>query len=127
MSSLRIVLLATVCLTLAACDRYMEERYLVRRDAVTSSAGDAVATNSAVQIPTPWPRGSNNTNIAFDGEKIGGAVKAYKEDMEFLRNQPNQLTDTPNIGRGSPAEAGSAPGAGPPPGQGYGAGSAPGP
>jgi hypothetical protein len=117
-SSLRIVLLATVCLTLAACDRYMQERYLVRKDAVTSGAGDAVASNSAVQIPTPWPRGSHDTNIVFDGEKMGNAVKSYREDMEFLRNQPSQLTDTANIGRG-PA---TAPGAGA-----AGAGAAPGP
>ncbi|MGH6813431.1 MAG: hypothetical protein ACREDM_14195 [Methylocella sp.] len=122
MSSLRIVLLATVCLTLAACDRYMEERYLVRRDAVTSSAGDSVASNSAVQIPTPWPRGSNNPNIAFDGEKMGNAVKSYREDMEFLRDQE---VDKANIGRGSPTGAGAA--AGPPPGLGYGAGAAAGP
>jgi len=115
-SSLRIVLLATVCLTLAACDHYMEDRYLVRRDAVTSSAGDSVASNSAVQIPTSWPRGSHDTNIVFDGEKMSNAVKSYREDMEFLRNQPNQVIDTPNIGRGAPA--------GPPPGQGYGAGAA---
>lgn len=118
MSSLRIVLLATVCLTLASCDRYMEERYLVRQDAVTFSAGDAVASNSAVQIPTPWPRGSHNTNIVFDGEKMGNAVKSYREDMEFMRNQD---IDKTNIGRIPPT------GAGAPPGQGYGAGAAPGP
>ena len=115
MSSLRIVLIATVALTLAGCDRYMADRYLVRRDAVTTGAGDAVAWNSAVQIPDPWPRGSNNPNIAFDGEKIAGAIKSYKEDKEFLREQPNQPIDTPNIGRG--AAAGAA--AGPPPGQRY--------
>jgi hypothetical protein len=132
-SSLRIVLLATVCLTLAACDHYMEDRYLVRRDAVTSSAGDSVASNSAVQIPTPWPRGSNNPNIAFEGEKMGNAVKSYREDMEFLREQE---IDKANIGRGAPMGAGAAAGqgtgagpaaAGPPPGQGYGVGVAPGP
>jgi hypothetical protein len=131
-SLLRIVLLGAVCLTLAACDHYMEDRYLVRRDAVTSSAGDAVASNSAVQIPTPWPRGSNNPNIAFDGEKMGNAVKSYRADMEFLREQE---IDKANIGRGAPMGAGAAAGpppaagavAGPPPGQGYGAGAAPGP
>ncbi|MGH8323300.1 MAG: hypothetical protein ACRETD_05815, partial [Steroidobacteraceae bacterium] len=95
----------------------MEERYLVRRDAVTSSAGDSVAANSAVQIPTPWPRGSNNPNIAFDGEKMAGAIKSYKADMEFQRWD----LDKANIGRGSAAGAGAA--AGP----GTGAGAAPGP
>lgn len=123
MSSLRIVLLATVCLMLAACDRYMEDRYLVRRDTVTSGAGDAVASNSAVQIPTPWPRGSRDTNIIFDGEKMGNAVKSYREDMEFLRNQD---VDKANIGRGLSAVAGAAPGVGPatgpPPAQGQGQG-----
>ncbi|MGH6853643.1 MAG: hypothetical protein ACREDJ_10715, partial [Methylocella sp.] len=104
MNSLRIILLAlslpTVCLTLAACDRYMAERYLVRHDAVTSSAGDAVASNSAVQIPDPWPRGSNNPNIAFDGAKIAGAVNAYRTDTEFLRDgEKNQDKDKANIGR----------------------------
>jgi hypothetical protein len=141
-SSLRIVLLATVGLTLAACDRYIEERYLPRRDAVTSSAGDSVAANSALQIPTPWPRGSHDTNIAFDGEKLSNGVKSYKEDKEFLREQG---IDQANIGRGAPPAAGAAagqgtgagpaaagppPGAGaaaPPPAQGYGAGAAPAP
>jgi hypothetical protein len=85
-------------------------------------AGDAVVSSSAVQIPNPWPRGSNNPNIVFDGEKIGGAVKAYREDKEFLREQE---IDKANIGRSSPTGAGAA--AGPPPGQGYGAGAAPAP
>ncbi|MGQ0444336.1 MAG: hypothetical protein ACT4O2_04190 [Beijerinckiaceae bacterium] len=141
MSSLRIVLLATAGLTLAACDRYMAERYLPRRDTVTSGAGNAVATNSALQIPTPWPRGSQDTNIAFDGEKLGNAVRAYKEDKEFLREQE---IDKVNIGRGEPgagaaaeqgagggvAAAGPPPGAGPgaaAPSAGYGDGTAPGP
>jgi hypothetical protein len=112
MSSLRIILLATVCLTLAACDQYMAERYLVRRDTVTSSSGNAVATNSAVQIPDPWPRGSNNPNIAFDGEKISRAVKRYRE------GQPGPQS---SAGGTPPPEYGSSPGAG----SGMGAGTAP--
>jgi hypothetical protein len=98
-SWLRVILPATVCLTLVSCD-YMGERYLVRRDAVTPSAGDAVVSSSAVQIPTPWPRGSNNPNIVFDGEKIGGAVKAYREDKEFLREQEIDKANIPLLANG---------------------------
>ncbi|MGH6841198.1 MAG: hypothetical protein ACREDV_03775 [Methylocella sp.] len=123
MSSLRIVLLASAGLTLAACDRYMVERYLPRRDTVTSGAGDAVATNSALQIPTPWPRGSHDTNIAFDGEKLSAGVRAYKEDKEFLREQEIDKVNTGRgeLGAGAAAEQGAGGGvaaAGPPPGAG---------
>jgi len=147
-SSLRIVLLSSVCLTLAACDRYLEERYLVRRDTVTSSAGDAVASNSAVQIPTPWPRYSNDTNIAFDGAKIGCAVQRYREEREFPPTGSQQGSSGSGVAvsggsgsqQSSPAGSGCLPlngaaatgagagtAAGPPPGQGYGAGAAAGP
>jgi type IV pilus biogenesis protein CpaD/CtpE len=76
-SSLRIVLLPLVCLMLSACTQY-QNRYLEREDTVTSSAGDAVASNAAVQIPTPWPRYSNDTTIAMDGERIARAVDRYR-------------------------------------------------
>ena len=68
MSSLRIILLPMICLMLSACTQYWN-RYGEREDTVTLSAGDAVASNAAVQIPTPWPRYSNDTTIAMDGEK----------------------------------------------------------
>jgi hypothetical protein len=130
-SSLRIILLSSVCLTLTACGQYTEDRYLVRRDTVTSSAGDAVASNSAVQIPTPWPRNSNNPNIPFDGEKSSLAVKRYREDKEFLPRELEWHKETQEIGPGTDSGAGVATGAGaaagPPPGQGYGAGAAAGP
>ena len=97
----------------------------MRRDTVTSSAGDAVASNSAVQIPTPWPRYSDNPNIAFDGEKNSLAVKRYREDKEFLPREPEWHKETQEIGPGTDSGAGAATGAGaaagPPPGQGYGA------
>jgi hypothetical protein len=78
MSSLRSIVLPTVCLLLSACTQY-QNRYLERVDTVTFGAGDAVASNAAVQIPTPWPRYSNNTTIAMDGERIARAVARYRE------------------------------------------------
>ncbi len=78
MSSFRIILLPMVCLTLSACTQY-QNRYVEREDTVTLSAGDAVASNAAVQVPTPWPRYSNDTTIAMDGERIARAVARYRE------------------------------------------------
>jgi hypothetical protein len=138
MSSLRIIVLPMVCLLPSACTQY-QNRYLEREDTVTFSAGDAVASNAAVQVPTPWPRYSNNTTIAMDGERIARAVARYREGEK----QPLATTpETPIYGStfgsanassqeygatgGAPA-AGLAPGAGPAAGQGYGAGAAPGP
>ena len=78
MSSFRIILLPIVCLTLSECTQY-QNRYVEREDTVTLSAGDAVASNAAVQVPTPWPRYSNDTTIAMDGERIARAVARYQE------------------------------------------------
>jgi hypothetical protein len=134
MSSLRIILLSTICLMLSACTQYTN-RYAEREDTVTSSAGDAVASNAAVQVPTPWPRYSNDTTIAMDGERIARAVARYREGEK----QPiATVPETPLYGSTfGPANAssqesgatgaGAAAGAGPPPGQGYGAAPAPGP
>jgi hypothetical protein len=140
-SLLRIILLPMVCLTLSACTQY-QNRYVEREDTVTLSAGDAVASNAAVQVPTPWPRYSNDTTIAMDGERIARAVARYREGEK----QPvATIPDTPLYGStfgsanagspgfaapsGPPAGQGTGAGApsGPPPGQGYGAGAAPGP
>jgi len=127
MSSLRIILLPITCLMLSACSQYWN-RYGEREDTVTLSAGDAVASNAAVQIPTPWPRYSNDTMIAMDGERIARAVARYREGEK----QPvATVPETPLYGstfgsaNASSQESGAA--AGPSPGQGYGAAPAPGP
>jgi hypothetical protein len=115
-SSLRMIVISMIGLTLSACGTQYWNQYAERKDTVTWSAGDAVASNSAVQVPTPWPRNSNNPNIAFDGEKIGSAVAHYRDGT----NQPISKYDGPYgskfenaySGGGGPAAAG-APG-GPP-------------
>ncbi len=80
MSRLRITLLSAVCLELSACTQYMN-RYVERVDTINFSAGDAVATNEALMVPDPWPRYAYDTNIAFDGERIGRAVQRYREGL----------------------------------------------
>jgi hypothetical protein len=134
MSSLCIMLL-TVCLMLSACTQY-QNRYLERGDTLTSSAGDAVASNAAVQIPIPWPRYSNNTTIAMDGERIARAVARYREgEKQPLATTPETSiygstfgpANASSQGFGAAGAGAVPPGAGAAPGQGYGAGAAPGP
>ena len=139
MSPVRIILLPMLCLMFSGCTQY-QNRYLEREDTVTSSAGDAVASNAAVQIPTPWPRYSNDTTIAMDGERIARAVARYREGehqpMATVPDSPLYGSTFGSANAGSPgfaAAASGGPGAAPgggavaAAGQGYGAGAAPGP
>lgn len=73
MKSLHMTLLPIACLALASCNQYLE-----RKDTLTMSAGDAVASNEAVQIADPWPRYSQNNNIPMDGAKAQRALQRYR-------------------------------------------------
>ena len=127
MSSLRIILLPMICLMLSACTQYWN-RYGEREDTVTLSAGDAVASNAAVQIPTPWPRYSNDTTIAMDGERIARAVARYREgEKQPVATVPETPLYGSTFGNANASSQGAGAAAGPPPGQGYGAAPAPGP
>jgi hypothetical protein len=52
--------------------------YTDRRLRINASAGDAIAVNQLTQMTDPWPRGSGNRNIAFNGEKMQTAVERYR-------------------------------------------------
>ena len=52
--------------------------YMDRRDSISLSAGDAMASNRVTQMIDPWPAASGKHNIAYNGEK---AARAYKPDM----------------------------------------------
>ncbi|MBY0530724.1 MAG: hypothetical protein K2P86_02015 [Xanthobacteraceae bacterium] len=62
-------------LSLAAC----ADIYYDRRDTVHLTAGNANASNIAVQTIDPWPRYAANRNILVNGEKIQPAIQRYKE------------------------------------------------
>ena len=67
--------LAAVFATLAGCSEYLD-----RRDTIALSGGDAVATNRVTHMVDPWPRDSANRDIAFDGNKIEGAMERYRNN-----------------------------------------------
>lgn len=65
------VLLATM---LAGCS----DLYYDRRETVSFSANDAVATALATQTVDPWPPASANRNIAANGVVVQSAVERYR-------------------------------------------------
>lgn len=52
--------------------------YLDRRDTITLSAGDAVASNIIVQTVDPWPRVAGNRNIPGNGDRMQAAGERYR-------------------------------------------------
>ena len=49
---------------LAGCSEYLD-----RRETISLSGGNAVATNEVTQMVDPWPRDSANRNIAYNGDE----------------------------------------------------------
>jgi hypothetical protein len=67
-------------LILAAVVAGCSDLYTDRRDKISVTAGDAIATNKMTHMVDPWPRHSANRNIAFNGEKMQTAVERYRTD-----------------------------------------------
>ena len=58
---------------LAGCENHLDYR-----DTVSLHAGEAVATNRALQTIDPWPAAARDTRIGGDGERARIAVERYK-------------------------------------------------
>jgi hypothetical protein len=63
---------------LAACTSDQSHEYLAHSDKITRGAGDAVASNRAVQTIDPWSRPSHNTKIDMDGKRAALAARRYQ-------------------------------------------------
>src|ERR1044071_6655574 len=82
MKKLALVVLAAGGLgACAKTDLYDPHGYLDRRDAIELSAGDANASNIAVQMVDPWPRYAGNKNLAFNGQRQQAAVERYRNNQ----------------------------------------------
>jgi hypothetical protein len=86
---------------LAGCS----DLYYDRRETVALGADDAVAANMAEQMVDPWPRYSNNNNIAFNGERMQRAVECYRVDKV---TQPADLNPSTSADSTAPAPAATA-------------------
>jgi hypothetical protein len=65
--------------------------YFDHREGVTLGAGDAVAANAAMQTIDPWPAGSGNTNLAFNGQRMQSAVERYRTNNVTQPVDPMQI------------------------------------
>jgi hypothetical protein len=59
---------------LGACS----DLYWDRRESVSFQAGNAVASNIAVNTVDPWPPAAANRQIAGNGERVQGAMERYR-------------------------------------------------
>lgn len=78
------VLLSFAALAVGGCAReqvYDPHGYLDRRDSIELSAGDANASNIAMQMVDPWPRYAGNKNIAYNGQRMQAAVERYRNNQ----------------------------------------------
>jgi hypothetical protein len=68
--------------------------YYDRRETIALGAEDAVASNTIEQMVDPWPRYSNNNNLAFNGERMQRAVECYRKDKVTQPADLNPSTDS---------------------------------
>jgi hypothetical protein len=95
---LRGIALALVLTALGGCSEYFD-----RRDTISSSAGDAVATNEITQMVDPWPRVSAERDIAFNGQRMESAVQRYQTNRTYPPS--NSGTSTSYAAAPPPANA----------------------
>lgn len=72
-TSLALLALAASCALSGCSDIYFD-----RRETVVPSAGNAKAVNQITMMVDPWPPHSAERNIAFNGERMQGAVERYR-------------------------------------------------
>lgn len=91
--------------TLAGCAE--PDLYFDRRETVSLHAGDAVATNIAVQTIDPWPREAGRRDIAYNGDRMEAAGERYRTGkttpLSGLSTTSVQFGESP----GSGGDAGS--------------------
>jgi hypothetical protein len=68
--------------------------YLDRRETIALGAENAVASNMVEETVDPWPRYSNNNNLAFNGERMQRAVECYRKDKVTQPADLNPSTDS---------------------------------
>jgi hypothetical protein len=81
---------------LAAALAGCSDLYLDRRETVALGGDDFLAVNSATHMVDPWPPGSANRNIAFNGDKMQSAAERYRTGKII---QPQGLGTTSTWGR----------------------------
>jgi hypothetical protein len=79
---------------------YDPHGYLSRSDAIDMSAGDANASNIAIQMVDPWPAYAGNKTIAYNGSRMQAAVQRYRENRV---TPPQGMSPSGVYGQSSPS------------------------
>ena len=69
-------------------------RYRAHGDTVTRGAGNAAASNIAIQTINPWPNSSRRTQIDQNGARAHIAIKRYETNTSIVPrglNRTNEL------------------------------------
>jgi hypothetical protein len=94
--------------------------YLQRTALVSTTGGDAQATNIAMQTATPWPRTANDTNIPANGARLVKVINRYESGSAGASDSAGgvQTSTNPGGNAGSGATTGASTGmTASPPGQ----------
>jgi len=76
--SAKIIVACALLAALAAGCREHVALYLERRDTIALHAGDASRYNAAVHAIDPWPAGSQDERIAYDGARAARVIERYR-------------------------------------------------
>jgi hypothetical protein len=79
--------------------------YYDRRETIALGADDAVAGNRAIHTVDPWPRHSQNRNLAFNGERSQTAVERYRHNKVI---EPVSVTTSSAVSAAQQAAAAAA-------------------
>jgi hypothetical protein len=103
----RVVAAAVAVATLGTMLGGCAQMYWDHRDTVALSAGDAIAANEAMQTIDPWPARSNNTNLAFNGQRMQSAAERYRTNkvIQPLDPMTMQVAATPTQSSTSSGDA----------------------
>lgn len=101
----RLVLTTAAILAPAMLSGCNEDDYLARRDTVSLSAGDAVATNAVTHTIDPWSRNAKNTDINQEGGRARVGVERYQQNKSIPPKGVNTTTISSQAGPGSQVSA----------------------
>ena len=100
-------------LALGALCGACSDLYYARRDTIAPYAGDALASDKAVQTIDPWPPRSGDRRIAFNGQRMQEAVHRYRNNR-VTPLQPMTTSTAVAADAPAPALAASSPATGSP-------------
>jgi hypothetical protein len=100
----KMIKLVAPVLTLASLLGACSDIYTDRRDTIGLSAGNALASDKAIQTIDPWPPASADRNITYNGQKMQKAVERYRTGHVI---QPKPMTTNSSFQGDAQAPAGA--------------------